>query len=151
MAQGITLEQAQAVVSAALGKADESEKLYREVLEKDAQDAAAQSGLILSLFNAGKPAEAEAEMEKSLAANPQNLSLLVGAAYWYAARGDGAKAVELAEKAVTLEPRYVWAHIALARMCASTSSPSTFGSFRSSRITAGLPGARPANAPRCSR
>jgi predicted Zn-dependent protease len=99
----------------ASGKADEAAALYREILAKDPADAGAQTGLILSLFDAGKRAEAEAEMAKSLEANANNLPLLVGAAYWYAAHEDGAKAVELAEKAVAVEPRYTWAHIALAR------------------------------------
>jgi tetratricopeptide (TPR) repeat protein len=99
----------------ALGKSDEAAALYQEILAKDATDASAQTGAILSLFDAGKQKEAEAEMAKSLEAAPNNLFLLVGAAYWYAAHNDGAKAVELAQKAVALEPRYSWAYIALAR------------------------------------
>jgi Flp pilus assembly protein TadD len=104
-----------AEVKRALGKADEAAALYREILAKDAKDATAQTGLILSLFDAGKKQEAETEMAKSLAANPNNLFLLVGAAYWYAAHADGAKAIELAQKALALEPRYTWTYIALAR------------------------------------
>ncbi|HEX8636412.1 MAG TPA: tetratricopeptide repeat protein [Pyrinomonadaceae bacterium] len=99
----------------AAGKPDEAATLYREILAADAADAAAQTGLILALFDSGKRADAETEMQKSLDANPNNLPLLVGAAYWYAASGDGAKSVELASKAVEIEPRYTWAHIALAR------------------------------------
>ncbi|MCA1623258.1 MAG: hypothetical protein LC778_05570 [Acidobacteria bacterium] len=99
----------------ATGKTDEAVALYREILAKNSSDAAAQSGLVLSLFDAEKRAEAETEMQKSLEQTPNNLSLLVGAAYWYAAHGQGAKAIELAEKAVAVEPRYTWAHIALAR------------------------------------
>ncbi|MGC2237130.1 MAG: hypothetical protein WA584_13270 [Pyrinomonadaceae bacterium] len=99
----------------ALGKSDEAAALYQEILAKDASDASAQTGLILALFDGGKQKEAEAEMAKSLETAPNNLFLLVGAAYWYAAHGDGAKSVELAQKAVALEPRYSWAYIALAR------------------------------------
>ncbi len=99
----------------ATGKTDDAIRLYREILAKDESDAAAQTGLALALFDADKRAEAEAETEKSLVQNPNNLPLLVGAADWYAAREDGAKAVELAQKAVAVEPRYTWAHIALAR------------------------------------
>ena len=99
----------------AVGKPAEAVALYREILAQNSADAAAQTGLILALFDADDKAEAESEMQSSLDANPNNLSLLVGAAYWYAARKDGAKAVELAEKAVALEPRYTWARIALAR------------------------------------
>ena len=99
----------------ATGKADEAAALYREILAKDSADGLAQTGLILSLFGAEKRIEAEAEMSKALQTNPNNLVLLVGAAYWYAAHNEGAKAVELAQKAVEIEPRYTWAHIALAR------------------------------------
>jgi len=99
----------------ATGKTDDAIQLYREMLAKDEADTAAQTGLALSLFDADKQAEAEAETAKSLGRNPTNLPLLVGAAYWYAARNDGTKAVELAQKAIAVEPRYTWAHIALAR------------------------------------
>ncbi len=99
----------------ATAKPDEAIVLYREILEKDPTDTAAQTGLVMSLFNADKKTEAESEMAKAFESNPNNLFLLVGAAYWYAAHNQGAKAVELAEKAVAFEPRYTWAHIALAR------------------------------------
>jgi tetratricopeptide (TPR) repeat protein len=99
----------------AVGKSEEAATLYREILAKDSSDAAAQSGLILSLFDAEKKQDAEAEMAKALEANPKNLLLLVGAAYSYAAHNDGAKAVELAQKAIAVEPRYVWAYVALGR------------------------------------
>ncbi len=99
----------------ATGKPAEAVALYREITAKDANDAAAQTGLILALFEAENKTEAESEFAKSLEANPNNLFLLVGAAYWYAAHEQGARAIELAEKAVALEPRYTWARIALAR------------------------------------
>ena len=99
----------------AVGKSDEAAALYREILLKDETDLAAQTGLALSLFDAEKRAEAEAQMAKTLEASPNNLFLLVGASYWYAAHNEGAKAVELAQKAIEIEPRYTWAHIALAR------------------------------------
>lgn len=99
----------------ALGKPDEAVSLYREILATDEANVPAQTGLILSLFNAGKRTEAEAEMSRALAANPNNIILLAGAAYWYAANGEGSRAVELAQAAVSNEPRYIWSHIALAR------------------------------------
>ena len=99
----------------AIGKTDEAAALYREILEKDVADNTAQTGLVLSLFDAGKQPEAEAELAKSLEANPKNLFLLVGAAYWYAAHGQAGKAVDYAQKAVEVEPRYTWGQIALAR------------------------------------
>lgn len=97
------------------GKADEAIVLYREILEKNPADANAKTGLVLSLFESGKRSEAETEMQKSLEANASDLPLLVGAAYFYASHSEGAKAVEFAQKALAVEPRYVWASIALAR------------------------------------
>ncbi|MCD9189494.1 MAG: tetratricopeptide repeat protein [Pyrinomonadaceae bacterium] len=99
----------------AVGKPEEAIALYREILANGADDQLAQTGLALALFDSEKKSEAEAEMSKILETNPNNFQLLVGAAYWYAAHNDGAKAVELAQKAVAVEPRYIWAHIALAR------------------------------------
>lgn len=99
----------------AVGKPEEAIALYREILANGADDLLAQTGLALALFDSEKKSEAEAEMNKILKANPNNFQLLVGAAYWYAAHNDGTKAVELAQKAVAIEPRYTWAHIALAR------------------------------------
>lgn len=97
------------------GKADEAVTLYREILEKDSTDLIAKTGLVLSLFESGKRAEAETEYDKLILENVNNLPLLVGAAYFYAANGDGAKAVDRAQKALEIEPRYTWANIALAR------------------------------------
>lgn len=99
----------------ATGKFDEAITLYRELIAKDETDLTAKTGLTLALFDAGKRGEAETEMAKTLEANSNNLPLLVGAAYSYAAAGDGAKAVELARQALTIEPRYTWAYIALGR------------------------------------
>ncbi len=114
-ANSIVSKRSLAEMKRAIGKTDDSIALYREILAKDESDAAAQTGLALALFDADKKAEAEAETAKSLGQNPNNLSLLVGAAYWYAAHGDGGKAFELAQKAIAVEPRYTWAYIALAR------------------------------------
>lgn len=99
----------------AVGKPEEAIALYREILANGADDPLAQTGLALALFDSDKKSEAEAEMNKILETNPNNFQFLVGAAYWYAAHNDGAKAVDLAQKAVAVEPRYTWAHIALAR------------------------------------
>ncbi len=99
----------------ALGRSDEAAALYREVLTKYPNDIPANTGLILSLFDGEKKAEAETELARSLELGPKNWNLLAGTAYWYAAHGQGEKAVELAQKAVDLEPRYIWSHIALAR------------------------------------
>jgi tetratricopeptide (TPR) repeat protein len=106
-----------------LGKADEAAALYREILAANPDDTVAGTGLILCLFDSGKKEEADSEMAKSLEKAPNNLPLLAGAAYWYAAQGDGSKAVELAQKAIEIEPRYIWSHIARARGYMSQKKP----------------------------
>jgi tetratricopeptide (TPR) repeat protein len=99
----------------ALGKSDEAVALYRELLAKNESDLPSRTGLILALLDSGNRTEAETEMTASLEKAPGNMILLAGAAYWYASKGFGDKAVELAQKAVAKEPRYVWSHIALGR------------------------------------
>ncbi|HEX8187011.1 MAG TPA: tetratricopeptide repeat protein, partial [Pyrinomonadaceae bacterium] len=93
----------------ATGKAEEAAALYRELLAAGAQDANARAGLVLSLFDAGRREEAERELQAALTGEARDLPLLVGASYWYSARGEGARALELAEKAVAFEPRLGWA------------------------------------------
>jgi tetratricopeptide (TPR) repeat protein len=109
----------------ATGKAEEALALYREQLAADPQDSGARAGVVLSLFDTGRREEAERELDAALAERAGNLPLLVGAAYWYAANGIGARAVELADRAVALEPRYrwVWARIALARALLAQKQP----------------------------
>lgn len=98
-----------------LGQNEDALKLYRELLEANPADEAARNGLVLTLFNLGNKEEAEKELTAALEQNPKNLILQASAAYWYATNGDGKRAVELANKAVETEPRYVWGQIALAR------------------------------------
>src|SRR5262249_1067239 len=52
-----------------------------------------------------------------------NLPLLVGASYWFVAHGDAPRALELAQKAIAIEPRYSWAQIAAARALAADKRP----------------------------
>ncbi|MGD9588994.1 MAG: tetratricopeptide repeat protein [Pyrinomonadaceae bacterium] len=99
----------------ALGVHDEAIAYYRTAVAADEKDIAARSGLALALFDKGKKKEAEAELTKVLEADTRNFSLRAAAAYWYASNGDGQKAVELAQRAIEIEPRYIWSHIALAR------------------------------------
>ena len=99
----------------ALGRSEEATALYQEILAKDENDAMARTGYVLSLFDAGKRSEAEAEFAKAVERTPGNIFLLAGAAYWYAANNDGARAAELAQQAIAKEPRFIWSHIALAR------------------------------------
>lgn len=98
-----------------LGLADEAIGLYREILAKDETNLPARTGLILALFDGDKRADAEAEMGRSLEANPGNVILLAGAAYWYAAHNEGARAVDFARQAIDADPRFIWSHIAFAR------------------------------------
>lgn len=93
----------------ATGKPDEAALLYRELLAADAGDTNARGGLVLALFDAGRREEAERELQAALTGEARDLPLLVGASYWYAARGEGARALELAEKAVAFESRFGWA------------------------------------------
>lgn len=107
----------------ASGKAEDALNLYREQLAADPADERSRAGVVLSLFDLGKKEEAEREMEAALKENDKNLPLLVGASYWYAAHNEAARAEELAMKAIGIEPRYTWAHIALARSLVAQKRP----------------------------
>jgi tetratricopeptide (TPR) repeat protein len=107
----------------ATGKPEEALSLYRELLAADAKNMAARTGLVLALFDAGKREDAERELEAALTDERRNLPLLVGAAYWYAAHGETPRALALAEQAVKIEPRYTWAHVALARALVANKMP----------------------------
>ncbi|MGD9562049.1 MAG: tetratricopeptide repeat protein [Pyrinomonadaceae bacterium] len=104
-----------AEMNRALGRSDAAVTMYRDLLALDENDSSARSGLILALFGSGRQKDAEAELAKLVKDDRANFALLTGVAYWYAANDDGDKAVEYAQRAVDAEPRYVWAHIALAR------------------------------------
>jgi tetratricopeptide (TPR) repeat protein len=107
----------------ALGKTEEAVALYREILAKDAANKTAQAGLTLTLFDAGKRADAETELKKSLEADPENARLLTSAAYWYASRGFNDEAIEYAKKAIAIEPRNVWSYIAQSRALVAQNKP----------------------------
>ncbi|MFN0277435.1 MAG: hypothetical protein ACKVRN_02420 [Pyrinomonadaceae bacterium] len=106
-----------------LGLPNEAATLYSEILATEEASLPARTGLILALFDAEKRTEAEAEMTKSLKANPGNVILLAGAAYWYAAHNEGAQAVAMAQKAIETDPRFIWSHLALARGLLSQNKP----------------------------
>lgn len=113
--ESIPAKRSLAEMKRATGKTDEALKLYEEILAKDSSDWNAKTGLILSMFDAGKAVEAELQMRNFLVENPNNLPLLVGAAYYFAANGDGTQAIDYSQKALAVEPRYVWAYITLAK------------------------------------
>lgn len=99
----------------ASGKAEEAIALYRALLQKDPADKGARAGLVLALFDAGKKEDAERELDEALKAEPRNFLLLAGAAYWFMSHQNSARALELAQRAVEIEPRFTWAQVALAR------------------------------------
>jgi tetratricopeptide (TPR) repeat protein/uncharacterized membrane protein YgcG len=107
----------------ALGKSEEALALYRQQLEAEPADKTARAGLILSLFELGRKDEAKSELDKALTADPRNLSLLAGSAYWFAAHNDSEQALDLAMRAVQIEPRYTWSQIALARALVAQRRP----------------------------
>ena len=109
----------------ASAKSEEALVLYREVLEADPKNNAARAGVVLSLLESGKQEEALLEINAALQdpKKANNLPLLVGAAYWFIARGDSARALDLAQRAVALEPRYSWAQIAYARALVADKRP----------------------------
>jgi tetratricopeptide (TPR) repeat protein len=107
----------------ASGKAEEALALYRELVQAEPSDKAARAGLVLALFDAGKKEEAERELDAALKADERNFMLLAGAAYWFIAHNDSARALELAQRAVEIEPRYTWAQIALARALTAQRRP----------------------------
>ena len=107
----------------AAGNSQEALALYREQLQLDPKDSAARNGLILSLFDVGQKAEAEAELASALKENSQNVPLLTGVSYWHAAHNEPARALEFAIKAVQIEPRYTWAQVALARALIANKRP----------------------------
>jgi uncharacterized membrane protein YgcG/tetratricopeptide (TPR) repeat protein len=107
----------------AFGKSEEALALYRQQLDVDANDKAARNGMIISLLDLGRVDEAKSELEKATAADPRNVTLLAGAAYWFAAHNDNEMAVSLAGRAVAVEPRYTWSQIALARALVAQRKP----------------------------
>jgi uncharacterized membrane protein YgcG/tetratricopeptide (TPR) repeat protein len=107
----------------ATGKSEDALALYREQLAADPADKPARAGLVLSLLDLGKKEEAEREFETALKMDAGNLPLLVGASYWYAAKNEPKRAEELATRAIEIEPRYTWAHIALARALVAQKRP----------------------------
>jgi tetratricopeptide (TPR) repeat protein len=98
----------------ASGKTEQALALYNEQLASDPKDRSARAGKVISLLELSRQDEANAELEAALTAEPRNLSLLTGAAYWFAAHGNNEKAFDLASRAVAVESRYTWAQIALA-------------------------------------
>lgn len=109
----ITAKRNLADIKRAIGKSDEAISLYEEILQKSENDSASITGLILCLFDLGKITEAEEKLEKLQ--DQLNFSLFSGVAYKYVLRMEPEKAIRFADKAISIEPRYVWSYIAKAR------------------------------------
>ncbi len=107
----------------AFGKDEEALALYREQLAADATDKAARAGAVISLLDLGRTDEARSELDSALKVDPQNLPLLSSAAYWFAAHKENDLAIGLGNKAVEIEPRYTWSHIAVARALIAHRNP----------------------------
>jgi uncharacterized membrane protein YgcG/Flp pilus assembly protein TadD len=107
----------------AFGKAEEAMALYRKQLLAQPADKAARNGLILAQLDAGQTEDGKRALEQTLQAEPRNLGLLAGAAYWFAAHNEPDRAFDLARKAVEIEPRYTWAQITLARSLIAQRKP----------------------------
>ncbi len=105
------------------GTPAEALPLYRQQLEADPKDRLARAGLVLALLDAGQREEGDKELAAALTDEPRNLPLLAGAAYWYAAHGENSAALDFAQRAVQLEPRYTWGQIALARALLAQNQP----------------------------
>ena len=96
------------------GEPEKAAALYAELTAADAKDAAAETGLALAKLAIGGE-EGDEAILAVIDKRPDDLSLLVGAGYAYAARGDAEKAIEYGRMATQVEPRYIWGHIVLAR------------------------------------
>lgn len=107
----------------ATGKPEEALAIYNELLKADPKDLKATAGMVLCLFDLGRKEEAASALDVALTSEPKNLALLSGAAYWFAAHQDYEKAIDFARRAVTIEPRYTWAQIALVRSLIALKRP----------------------------
>ena len=107
----------------ASGKPEDALALYNDLLKTDSTDRAAMAGMVICLLELGRKEEATSALDAALEKEPRNLALLTGVAYWFAAHGDYDKALEYSQKAVTIEPRYTWAQIALVRSLVGLKRP----------------------------
>ncbi|HTH50865.1 MAG TPA: tetratricopeptide repeat protein [Pyrinomonadaceae bacterium] len=113
--ESIEARQGLAEMKRATGKPEEALALFEAVLAKQPENPAAVTGRVMALFESGRQADAEAELTKALDLTPGNVLLLASTAYWYAAHKNTDKALELSQKAITQDPRFIWGHIAYAR------------------------------------
>lgn len=102
----------QGVALAAAGRFVEAETAYRRALELDATDFKAWNNLAGILFEARKkPAEAVQCMQQALKVDPQNKVGWANLTSMVGRLGRHDKALEFAERALTLDPKFVEAHL----------------------------------------
>jgi tetratricopeptide (TPR) repeat protein len=89
---------------------------YRKQLQVKPDDADAHGGLAISLLALGRDEEAAGEIDRATELEPQNYRFFTQLAYFYAVRKKTAPAKALIERALTIEPRYAWGHIARANI-----------------------------------
>ncbi|MDH3531214.1 MAG: tetratricopeptide repeat protein, partial [Acidobacteriota bacterium] len=111
----LVIRQSLGEIKRALGKPDEAEALFSEILARTPNDSPARTGLILSLYDQNKRKEAEALLVTELNDNPVNAFVMIGAANWYAANGEPQLAIDHTKVAVTIEESAVWGYVVMAR------------------------------------
>ena len=102
----------QGIALAALGRFDEAETAYRRALQLDATDFKIWNNLAGLLFEARKkPAEAIQCMQRALKVEPRNKVGWANLTSMVGRLGRHDKALEFAERALTLDPDFVEAHL----------------------------------------
>ncbi|MFV0389697.1 MAG: hypothetical protein ACK5NT_13180 [Pyrinomonadaceae bacterium] len=99
----------------AMGEPFVAEALYKEVLSADPENKPAKAGLTITHFDTGDPLVAESELIENMKADPTNFKLMTDAAFWYAAHNENTMAIEMSQRAIAVQPRYVWSYISLAK------------------------------------
>src|SRR5262249_47891533 len=87
---------------------------YRKQFQIKPDDGEAHGGLAISLLALGRDEEAATHIARASELEPANYRFLTQLADYYAVRKKTAPATVMVEQALTIEPRYAWAHIARA-------------------------------------
>ena len=98
-----------------LGQSRRSTCALQRTTRSRSERRAARAGKVISLLELSRTEEANSALDAALTADPRNLPLLAGTAYWFAAHDNNEKAFDLARRAIAIEPRYTWAQVALSR------------------------------------
>jgi Flp pilus assembly protein TadD len=95
------------------GQTDEAAKVFRALTRTNADLGGPHANLGIIYRQAGKPAEAVAELEQAVRLNPQQPVFLNQLGISYRQQGQFAKAREAYEKAIALDPNYPAAYLNL--------------------------------------